>query len=115
MLAHPQVGDAPGQLGEVADVDRRVKVEAGRTLPEDGELPHAVVVLAAVVRVREEDGLPVGALGALHRGAVLDVGGNGEACEGQDGKDEGAGVSSHRELMLAMKSLAGPLCGSYQF
>ena len=74
MLAHPQVGDAPGQLGEVADVDRRVKVEAGRTLPEDGDLPHAVVVLAAVVRVREEDGLPVGALGALHRGAVLDVG-----------------------------------------
>ena len=83
-------------------------MEIGRTLLQYGDVSNgsgeAMVVLVAVVRVRDEHGVAICARGALHWGigdASVDVGSIAEA-RGQDGEDEGGEVSCHRELMLGM-------------
>ena len=63
-----------------------------------------MVILVAVVRVRDEYRVAICARRALHcgiRDAPVDVGSIAEA-RGQGGEDEGGEVSCHRELMLGM-------------
>ena len=106
IFTNPQVRYASSQRGKIASIHWGIKVEIGRTLSQYGDISYAVVVLGAVVRVWKEHRLAICAWGALHWGALLDVGGKdvGAIAEawGQDNEEEGGEVSGHCELMLAM-------------
>ena len=89
-------------------------MEISRTLSQYGYVSplrgDTMVILVAVVRVRNEYGVAICARRALHCGigdAPVDVGSIAEA-RGQYGEDEGGDVSRHRELMLGMN-----YCGAF--